>query len=289
MGSVARDLVLHSAPQVLASRAQQLLEAQASLGCTPDMAPNPVALEPTFRDLAAFAGLPPQGKKVATPLPWRPYRAASPPRRFRAWIPPRDTLDWLRAEHFLKMLCPATGRLGFELTGNREGLSLELLADERQERSHRRHGTPGVCARAQTGGGGRRFGTRGGGVFRRYIQRPPDRQVARDVQGPAQRPLRFSPVPGPGLCGSLYGGKSASLQRLELGELVCAGPGGARIGPESRRDDGGAPVQPANPGLDVVVCTEAELSAVPRCRPDHDVGGGERPDFPVRRGGLYSR
>ena len=55
MPTVEQALVARAGPYVLAARAKELLEREASVGCTPDMAPCPVQLEPPFRDLIALS------------------------------------------------------------------------------------------------------------------------------------------------------------------------------------------------------------------------------------------
>jgi len=116
-------------PYVVAARAREILEREASLGCTAELAPHPVQLEPPFRDLMEVAASHTLSDTSLTPL-WIPGEEPAPQtsRRYQVWLPPEAGLAWTRAELFLRQLYPISHRLGLELAGNREGLQLSFLA-----------------------------------------------------------------------------------------------------------------------------------------------------------------
>ena len=114
--SVLRVQIEQSHQQVLAVRAAECLRHEVSKGCTPLLAPGPVALEPVFRPVQELL----RGSTDSAAVQWEPQ---GPPtardlRRFRIWLPENCTLDWSRSERFLKQLSALRHRAGFEIVGN---------------------------------------------------------------------------------------------------------------------------------------------------------------------------
>jgi len=116
---------------VLAARAKELLEREASVGCTPDLAPCPVQLEPPFRDLIAprESRLLPANDPSPVGLSEDDERVRDL-RRYQVWVQTDSALDWTRAELFLRQLHPLSYRAGLEFAGNAAHLALCLVVHQ---------------------------------------------------------------------------------------------------------------------------------------------------------------
>jgi hypothetical protein len=123
--SVEESILTRARPQVLAARIRDALRREASKGCSPELAPGPVALEPVYQPIRT------DGESLvdAGPAFWTPQPARKPDElvRLQLWISPEQPCPWLRSELFLKHLSGARGAMAFELLGNREAISLHLL------------------------------------------------------------------------------------------------------------------------------------------------------------------
>lgn len=114
--SIEQVLIAQSRSRVRQMAAAELIEREASKGCTPWIAPHPLALEPPYAPLASAA--PDEGKGdfgVPAPEPLAPLEAYV---WLRVRVPPRSRLDWLAAERFLKQLARVGHRVVFLVVGN---------------------------------------------------------------------------------------------------------------------------------------------------------------------------
>ena len=129
MPTLEQNLVARAGPHVLAARARVILEQEASLGCTPHLAPCPVELEPPFRDLTVLAAnrFSPGADR---PLQWVGAEPHVPEgtARLRIWLPPDAKLDWTRSELFLRQLAAVGHRVVLDIAGNCDALSLSFTA-----------------------------------------------------------------------------------------------------------------------------------------------------------------
>ena len=123
--SIARARIEQARPLILAQKARELVRREIAKGCQPDLARQPVALEPAFeplilaRDrLAAICG-PPM-------LPEHPPSLDDVVRR-QVWISPDQKFDWRRSELFLRQICSVAHRVGLEITGNQEQILITIL------------------------------------------------------------------------------------------------------------------------------------------------------------------
>ncbi len=126
--NLERALVAQTGPYMLAAKAQALIDAEEGKGCDGRILPNPVALEPVFNPITV--------PKDILALKDRPtWIYESPPSehelvRFQTWMSPDQPFDWVCIELFLKQLLQVSHRVGLEITGNCERISITLLCHE---------------------------------------------------------------------------------------------------------------------------------------------------------------
>ncbi|MBN1818747.1 MAG: type IV secretion system DNA-binding domain-containing protein [Sedimentisphaerales bacterium] len=123
--TVGAALVTYAGPYMLAAKANALVEAEVRKGCLATVLGNPVALEPAYSQIAA--------PKDLTALADKPcWIDENPPAdeeivRFRVWISPDQPFDWNCFELFLRQLCLVSHRVGLEITGNQERITVSLM------------------------------------------------------------------------------------------------------------------------------------------------------------------
>jgi hypothetical protein len=123
--TVARALITQAGPYMVAAKARALTAAEVSKGCDGQILSLPVALEPAFHPIIVT-------KDLMT-LQDRPYWIfESPPQqqellRYRVWLSPDQPFRWNGLELFVKQLSLVSHRVGLEIIGNQERLSITLL------------------------------------------------------------------------------------------------------------------------------------------------------------------
>lgn len=123
--TVERALLARARPSMLTAKTGALIRSEAAKGCSADMAPGPVALEPVYEPVLCRRGL----GDCSDPSMWV-FERSSPTdslRRLRIWISPQQPCEWNRSELFLKQLAGTRNRLAFEVVGCREAIVLQLL------------------------------------------------------------------------------------------------------------------------------------------------------------------
>ena len=123
--TLARALISQAGPYMVEARAQALTAAEVSKGCDGRVFPFPVALEPAFNPIMVTKDL-----MALQDRPWWVFE--SPPEqqelvRHRVWLSPDQPFNWNCLELFIKQLSLVSHRVGLEITGNRESLSITLL------------------------------------------------------------------------------------------------------------------------------------------------------------------
>ena len=134
--SMEQALLAYARPHMLAEKARGLVRAEASKGCRPEIAPEPVSLEPPYQPILANG----DAANTNPPALWtaEPSIGGSDIVRLQVWISPDQPWDWKRSERFLKHLGSATHRIGLEIVGNQLSVQLRILC-------HRRD-TAGLCS-----------------------------------------------------------------------------------------------------------------------------------------------
>lgn len=127
--TVERAIVARARPQIIAGLAWKLLMEEAGKGCSPELAPVPVCLEPPYRDFR-------QETDILAHAKGPNYIPLQTPTeddllRFTVWETPELACDWSRAERLLKQLQSCRHSLAFEIVGNESQISLSFLCDKR--------------------------------------------------------------------------------------------------------------------------------------------------------------
>ncbi|MBW7940701.1 MAG: hypothetical protein H3C63_18395, partial [Candidatus Omnitrophica bacterium] len=116
MGSIAGAIVEYSRPQFLRSSAERLISGEMEKGCSPEIYPYPVHLEPRYEPIVLTKDF---GSAQRFPLS---VSCEEEPvwQTGRVWISPKHPFDWVRSELFLKGISGLTHRILFAVAGNKE-------------------------------------------------------------------------------------------------------------------------------------------------------------------------
>jgi hypothetical protein len=124
------DAIVHyTGRHMLMSKAQFLIDAEVGKGCLGSILPNPVALEPVFNPIIM--------PRDVTAIKERPsWVFESPPAehdliRYQVWLSPEESFDWNCLELFIKQLSTVSNRVGLEIIGNQEKITISLLCHKR--------------------------------------------------------------------------------------------------------------------------------------------------------------
>jgi hypothetical protein len=123
--TLEQALITQAGPYMVAAKARALTYAEVGKGCDGRILPIPVALEPAFNAITVTKDL--------MALQDRPcWILESPPERqelvrYRVWLSPDQPFSWDCLELFVKQLSLVSHRVGLEITGNQEKLSITLL------------------------------------------------------------------------------------------------------------------------------------------------------------------
>ena len=122
--SFEEAIIAQAKPFIARSRIQHLIGEEISKGCLPDLHPTPLELEPPYRCLHQELAQYRNTSSVALP----PRTSTTTPSRHQIWISPKQSFNWNRAELFIKQLASIKRPIGFEISGNRTGIELSILA-----------------------------------------------------------------------------------------------------------------------------------------------------------------
>lgn len=127
--SVEQAMIVRSQPQAIARRINSAIAQEVTKGCTGDISPVPVRLEPAFSPL--FAAPPSSGTTADSPYLPASTDELTEPFRLRLWISPKQKFDWNRSELWLKQLAIASGRVVFQIVGNVDAIEVSVLCAPR--------------------------------------------------------------------------------------------------------------------------------------------------------------
>lgn len=121
-------LIAKAQPQMVSALARDIIRSELRKGCRPEVSPLPVALEPRFRSLWDV-GPDAYGRDSPEAVPEEP---ATPNQlvRLQVWISPEHALDWNQAELFVKQLQGLRHRAAYEISGNREAVTITFLVHQ---------------------------------------------------------------------------------------------------------------------------------------------------------------
>jgi hypothetical protein len=123
--SIEQALLARAHSHVLAEKARAMVRAEAAKGCQPEIADDPLCLEPQYESI--YASRPRAGDAPSLPGIPAPATAASDWTRLQVWISPDQPWDWKRSERFIKLLCGVSHRIGLEIIGNGRDIRFQLL------------------------------------------------------------------------------------------------------------------------------------------------------------------
>lgn len=123
--SIEKTLIAQARPHMLAARVQGIIEREVSKGCSPDITPHPVALEPAYHPISSTPELlaeQNQSDHIPESIPF-----AGDLIRLQLWLSPEEKFSWLDSELFLKQLRTLSHRVAFEIVGNSAKIQMQLL------------------------------------------------------------------------------------------------------------------------------------------------------------------
>ena len=121
--SIEEAIVARAKSHVVGMRAMEILRFEASKGCSTELSNNSVSLEPPFVHFSELRkGFLPSEISVQMAPP-KPSELV----RVECFIPADYKLEWFRADRFLKELYGVSGRIGFEIIGNKHGIKIGFL------------------------------------------------------------------------------------------------------------------------------------------------------------------
>ena len=129
--SVEEALIAQARPYMLSAKIQALLREEIGKGCSQDISPVPVALEPTYHPLRwsqdALAREAESHAILETPP------SADDVVRLHVWLSPHEPFDWNRTELFLRQVSSISHRIGLEVVGNQNEILISLLCHRQDE------------------------------------------------------------------------------------------------------------------------------------------------------------
>ena len=123
--SITKALIAQSGREIASIGIDKIFQNEAVKGCRPELSSFPVALEPPFMPLWRTSG-----SDIIEPQNYYIREDAPPPEaqiRFQVWVSSQYDFDWNKSELFLKQLQTAAYRIGFEISGNSNGITVSFL------------------------------------------------------------------------------------------------------------------------------------------------------------------
>jgi len=125
-------LLTEARSHMLANRARAIVERESVKGCTPDISPEPVALEPDFQPIRGAQDL------LADPDNPSCYVFEQAPSEdemvhLKVWLGDEQECDWTRSELFGKQLQSLMYRLTFEIMGNDNDVAITIMCHKQDE------------------------------------------------------------------------------------------------------------------------------------------------------------
>ena len=123
--SIEGALIAQAQPYMVGARLRSIIQHEISKGCSPDISRRTISLEPRFKPLWAVEHSPDTEKQPH-------WTTEAPPQsedliRLQAWVSPEHKFDWNHSELFIKQLQAVSFRVGFEVAGNREGITIGFI------------------------------------------------------------------------------------------------------------------------------------------------------------------
>jgi len=126
--SIEKALITQASPGIAISKLREKIKTEVAKGCTPDIFPHPIDLEPEFYPLWKL--------RDDINNRYREHRdevVSVRPDDFiklLVWISPDQKFDWIQSELFLKQIKTIGHRSIFEVCGNKERIVMSIKAHE---------------------------------------------------------------------------------------------------------------------------------------------------------------
>jgi len=123
--SIERALIAQAQPYMVGARLRSIIHQEIIKGCSSDVSSRTVSLEPRFTPLWAM-GDSPDIEKAPHWITEGPTKSEDLV-RLQVWISPEYEFDWNHSELFIKQLQAVSFRVGFEISGNSDGIVIGFL------------------------------------------------------------------------------------------------------------------------------------------------------------------
>jgi hypothetical protein len=127
--SIEQALIAQAQPYMVETRLRSIVGKEIRKGCSPDLSKNTVSLEPFFEPLWKLGNRQDTGKEAIWTIEHPISREDLI--RLQVWISPEHAFDWVHPERFIKQLQAVRYRIGFEVIGNRAGITLGFLLNQK--------------------------------------------------------------------------------------------------------------------------------------------------------------
>ena len=121
--NVEQAIIKQAYPQMVNAKARELFRREMLKGCSPEIYPVPMALEPRFCPISRI--LSQTGDDDADVIS-EPLTADNEFKMQNIWLAPDEEFSWLRNELFIKHLREVSHRIRFEITGNKNQIKIRL-------------------------------------------------------------------------------------------------------------------------------------------------------------------
>ncbi|MFC2085203.1 type IV secretory system conjugative DNA transfer family protein [Bacteroidota bacterium] len=115
-------IIARSQPYVITAAANEFLQKEASKGCTPHLSKNPLQLEPRYQPAENWKTAREDGLTSSIAI----LATFNNNIKLQSWMSKEHVLHWFRAERFVKLLSSTKNRIGFQIIGNMENISIEF-------------------------------------------------------------------------------------------------------------------------------------------------------------------
>ena len=126
--SIEQAILARAGSYALAEKTRGFLREEINKGCRPEIAPEPVALEPVYLPILRV----PPHPDSDPPRLWNIEEALPHEQqiRLRVWISPQQACDFQRSELCLKQLTGLGHRAAWEILGNKEQIMVQWLCHQ---------------------------------------------------------------------------------------------------------------------------------------------------------------
>jgi hypothetical protein len=113
---------------MLTAKAHAILRNEVGKGCRPEIATQPVALEPPYQPIFGVKNIDSDdyASRIILEVPVAEEQLV----RLQLWLSPLQKCDWKRSELFIKQLSYARNRVALEIIGNQEQIVFQLVFNQ---------------------------------------------------------------------------------------------------------------------------------------------------------------